>query len=138
MQQLGNLLTKTIATLDEMERGIRICQRCGATVQFSDGSWRRPCGKCGLIITLHKQHRSKEQQDGNEKSKFDCWTCLDTGIVLYDAQQENNIYEFAARCICKRGQKFSSRVQLINEVKNGPSATNIAFHNKRKFGEKGA
>lgn len=73
------------------------CGKCGVNNHFSPNQWRIRC-ICGQIIT--RSTKGREAVKGTH-----CRICDDTGVITYDAQYEEQVYTFAARCICAAGDK---------------------------------
>ncbi len=95
----------------EPERKTIKCATCGTTSYFSPNQWRVNCLTCGTVIT-----RSAK---GKTTGKINCTLCNDDGVICYNAQHEENIYPYMAKCICGAGDKFIN-LPLITDWDNVP------------------
>jgi predicted RNA-binding Zn-ribbon protein involved in translation (DUF1610 family) len=94
------------------------CVSCGTNVQFSENQYKRYCPKCGLSISLSTEGR-KTKPKANKK--YNCFICQDDGIIIYHAQVDGRIYEFAARCVCPVGNKMGEAIPLITQCQMAPT-----------------
>jgi ribosomal protein S27E len=85
---------------------------CGVNNHFSPNQWRIRC-ICGAIIT--RSTKGTGQQD----KPIYCKLCDGTGVLTYDAQYDENIYSFAARCTCVAGEKHTELVPVM-QAENAP------------------
>jgi len=103
------------------------CCNCGTIVNFAGNQWRRPCPQCGINITLSKRYKAPSKA-------IDCYACLDSGIIIYPAQVDGAIYEYAARCICKAGTSRTEKgIPTIDQCGNAPDYQTIAIKNKKAY-----
>lgn len=103
----------------------RKCANCGEVVKFSPGQYKRPCPKCKMNIKI----RAVVKAPGQEIS---CWCCLDNGVVIYKEQVEQQIASFAARCLCKKGDRFPT-FPLITSIYDMPLLEKLAEKHKNEI-----
>lgn len=97
-----------------VQAGQLTCKRCGNTTNFVARQWRKSCSRCGLVITRPKILTAEQQ----EKEPA-CFICTDRGLVFYQEQQGQLLYEFAARCTCRAGQQRSETgLPQVDQVDN--------------------
>jgi len=105
------------------------CLKCGRTVYFSKGQWRKACPGCGMFIIAQGVTRPEE------KRNFDCWICLERGFVVYRLQSGNNLYVHAARCTCEHGKRYGG-MPCIDTVQSAPTISSIVMANRMKYAHK--
>ena len=117
LEEMGETVEDGFWPGDEKQSTLKTaeqCANCDSLVDFVGNQWRRSCPKCGLNITVT---RRCEKPNNSVK----CRTCDDKGVVIYQAQVIGNIYDYAARCPCFAGGKYTGRnIPLITEVSNAP------------------
>ncbi len=102
------------------------CANCGTLVNFVGKQWRRPCPQCGLSITLSERYE-------RPRETTECYACYDRGIIIYQAQVDGEIYDHAARCICRKGTSHPAKgIPAIDQVKNAPEYHVIVARNKAR------
>ena len=112
-----------------MQVGKLTCRRCGHEVNFVARQWRKNCSRCGLVITLPKTLRPEQQE-----KEPGCFICSDRGLVFYQEQQGQFVYEFAARCTCRAGrQRSETGIPSIDEVDNIGSLDYLAGQNRKQW-----
>lgn len=129
MDQVGDIIQNVMPEKKQDDKVMRLkhvkCVNCGNIVTFKPKQFRQYCTKCGLSIAIW-------QKEKNEKD-INCWICKDTGIVIYTAQIEGQIAEFAARCLCPAGADKGDRIPVISECLNAPPIELIKYRNKKEY-----
>lgn len=98
--------------ISEISRQTVGCKNCSKQVIFGENQWRQRCPRCGITITIPKCTvitSAKPEQP-------ECFICNDKGIVHYQAQEMNGLYQFTARCVCKAGDERKEAYPLVAEV----------------------
>lgn len=131
MERIGNIIPRVIPPQqqeEENESRVIDCANCKSEVEFAPGQWRRRCPRCGLFISLGMPVPAKK------KELPKCFVCLDRGIIIYDAQVDNVLYTYAARCNCSAGMtRPEKKFPTIDQISNGPDMKYLAYKNKKEW-----
>jgi ribosomal protein S27E len=132
MEKVGDILKNAIpdkkSTSDKVSEIKSVkCVNCGNIVTFKPKQFRQFCSKCGLSIAI------KPEKD--EKKDIKCWICCDAGFVIYHAQVNGQIVEYAARCLCPEGADKGERIPVITQCINAPPIELIKVRNLKEHGK---
>lgn len=107
------------------------CNTCGSKIEFAENQWRRPCGKCGTIIT---QPRIRLILAEKEKPVPRCFICYDHGVVYYKEQIGGISYDYAARCYCRAGETSEKTAfPRVDEVGNIANLQWLEMRNRQEW-----
>jgi len=134
MEKVGDILKNVVPDKKPRQASDKVseiktvkCVNCGNIVTFKPKQFRQFCNKCGLSIAI------KLGED--VKKDIQCWICLDTGFVLYHAQINGQLVEYAARCLCPEGEDKGGRIPVISQCYNAPPIELIKIRNMREYGK---
>jgi len=124
--------------ISEISRQSITCKNCGKEVVFGENQWRVRCGSCGISVTIPKNSVIRTKQAG---SRPECFICQDAGIIHYKAQEQGEVYQFVAKCICKAGESKAETYPAVYEVaEHMPDISWLAQKNRdewnKRHGEK--
>lgn len=128
MKSVADILPEAVK-VDSLE-----CNACGNLVEFKEKQWRRPCSRCGTIITLPQLHMKVREESKRAPA---CFLCNDQGMVYYKEQVGKFTYEFAARCVCRAGEgRHEQGLPRVNEVDNICSLEYLEMKNRKAWEER--
>ena len=96
----------------EISRQTVGCKNCGKQVAFGENQWRQRCSGCGITVTIPKGLMIASVKT----IKPECFICQDAGLIHYKAQEQGQVYQFVAKCICKAGESKTEAYPAVYEV----------------------
>lgn len=107
------------------------CKACGNEVEFKGKQWRKPCGRCGMVLTLQKFFIEEREK---AESAPRCFICMDKGLVLYKEQHGEYVYDHVARCYCKAGRERREQgIPQVDEVDNICDLRYLEMKNRKEW-----
>lgn len=132
MYKLGDVITSLprIKDAQKHREGKQKCMKCGAEVEFAEDQWRKPCQFCGTVITISQTSVKKS----DEKKEIQCFICMDTGLINYEAQNGGMLDEYVARCYCSKGElRKEVGIPAVSEVQNIADLRYMSAQNKYEY-----
>ena len=114
------------------------CRNCGKQVAFGENQWRQRCSGCGISVTIPQ---NKVIRTAQAESRPECFMCQDAGLIHYKAQEQGEVYQFVAKCICKAGESRTEAYPAVYEVAEHMPDTNWLIQKNRdewnrRYGER--
>lgn len=80
------------------------CIKCKTEVEFIGKQWSKNCPRCGNLIILQHAFRGSEEHGEQQKPLYKCMYCRDTGWLVIEKQENDQLFEYGYRCFCQTGQ----------------------------------
>jgi rubrerythrin len=90
------------------------CRKCGAVPQLVGKQYTTRCPSCGTVIQVTPErlmllklaeYKAKYGQMWKPQKEYECGICQDRGYLVISKQVNDQLADFAYRCICQRGQE---------------------------------
>ena len=124
----GVFAERKISNASKVVKTIK-CLRCGTINDIPENGATIRCRGCYMLIRFSNSARHVFR-------KYNCWACLDTGLLEFEKQFDNLIYASNCRCTCDAGKKWPSDIPTWNRVIGCPDIKFFEQKNKKPIEER--